>query len=90
MQTSSDGDFKSILNDQDYLSKFAVLRPLKTKTSEKVAYNLTDIFCLLGSPTVLQSDNGRDFVNQCVETPKLLRSTLTIVHGKARHCSRAV
>lgn len=44
MQSQPDGDYKFILNYQDHLTKFVVLRPLKTKTAEEVADILLDIF----------------------------------------------
>ena len=46
--------FSYILNYQDHLSKFIILRPLKTKSAEEVAYHLVDIFCLVGAPNVIQ------------------------------------
>jgi len=55
---------------QDHLTKFVVIKPLKTKTAEEVAYNLIDIFTLLGAPSILQSDNGREFSNQIVSNLK--------------------
>lgn len=64
MQSESDGDYKFILNYQDHLTKFIVLRPLKTKTADEVSDVLLDIFCLLGAPYILHSDNGREFCNQ--------------------------
>lgn len=85
MQTCLDGNFKYILNYQDHLSKYLVLRPLQTKRAEEVAYCLIDIFCILGAPSVLQSDNGREFANRIVEELKLLWPQLSIVHGKPRH-----
>ena len=42
---------------QDHFTKFSVLRPLKSKRAAEVAYNLLDIFLLLGAPHILQSDN---------------------------------
>ncbi|GFO41893.1 histone-lysine N-methyltransferase SETMAR [Plakobranchus ocellatus] len=56
-----DGEYKFIMVYQDHLTKFVVLRTLKTKRAEKVAYKLVDIVTLLGAPKVLQSDNGRKF-----------------------------
>ena len=70
---------------QDHLTKFVILRALKTKTAAEVAYNLIDIFTLFGAPSILQSDNGREFANKIVEDLKLLWSELKIVHGKPRH-----
>ncbi|XP_039305556.1 KRAB-A domain-containing protein 2-like [Solenopsis invicta] len=70
MQTSKDGEYKFILNYQEHLTKFVCLRPLKTKTAVEVAYNLVDIFCIIGCPSVLQSDNGREFCNSVIEELK--------------------
>nr|XP_022900156.1 SCAN domain-containing protein 3-like [Onthophagus taurus] len=70
---------------QDHLTKFVILRALKTKRAEEVAYNLLDIFTLIGAPAILQSDNGREFSNQIVSSLKTYWPTLKIVHGKPRH-----
>lgn len=85
MQTSQDGEYKFILNYQEHLTKFVCLRPLKTKTAAEVAYNLIDVFCLIGAPSVLQSDNGREFCNSVTEEFKNMWPDLKIVHGKPRH-----
>ncbi|XP_025261981.1 KRAB-A domain-containing protein 2-like [Camponotus floridanus] len=50
MQSESDKDYRFIMNYQDHLTKFTILRPLKTKTAEEVAYQFIDIFCLFGCP----------------------------------------
>ncbi|KFD53316.1 hypothetical protein M513_05797 [Trichuris suis] len=55
-----DGEYKFIMAYQDHLTKFVVLKALKSKKAE-VAHNLVDIFTLLGAPSILQSDNGREF-----------------------------
>lgn len=70
---------------QDHLTKFVVLSALKSKRAEEVAYKLVDIFTLLGAPTILQSDNGREFANNVVSSLKEYWPTLKIVHGKPRH-----
>lgn len=51
---------------QDHLTKFVILRPLKTKRAEEIAFSLMDIFTIFGIPTVLHFDNGREFVNQII------------------------
>ena len=84
-QTCPSGTYKWLLNYQDHLTKFVVLKPLKSKTSEEVAYNLLDIFTLIGAPSILQSDNGKEFVNKIIENLKLMWPELQIVHGKPRH-----
>ena len=42
---------KIILNYQDHLTKFIVLRPLVSKRAEEVAYHIRDIFLSSGSTT---------------------------------------
>ncbi len=44
-----------------------------------------DIFALLGAPSILQSDNGREFANNVVTSLKEFCPALKIVHGKPRH-----
>jgi hypothetical protein len=48
------------------LTKFIVLRPLRHKSSEIVANVLLDIFTLFGATVILQSDDGREFVNKII------------------------
>lgn len=84
MQSYHDGEYKFILNYQDHLSKFVTLRALKTKTAAEVTYNLIDIFCTFGAPSILQSDNGREFVNCIIDELKNMWPLLKIVHGKPR------
>ena len=47
-------DFGYILNYQDHLTKLIILRPLRRKTAQEVAYHLLDIFCLMGAPNIIQ------------------------------------
>ncbi|KAF0686392.1 KRAB-A domain-containing protein 2-like, partial [Aphis craccivora] len=69
----------------DHLSKFVTLRALKTKTAAEVTYNLIDVFCSFRAPSILQSDNGRKFVNRIIDELKYMWPQLKIVHGKPRH-----
>nr|XP_022912037.1 KRAB-A domain-containing protein 2-like [Onthophagus taurus] len=85
MQTNPDGNFKFILVYQDHLTKFVQLRPLQTKTAEEVAKVLLNIFCIFGAPSILQSDNGREFANKIVENLISMWTGLKIIHGKPRH-----
>ena len=52
---------------QDHGLKFAYFRALPDKKATTVAKFLLEIFCIQGAPVVLQSDNGREFVNEVVE-----------------------
>lgn len=64
MQSQPDGPYRFILNYQDHLTKFVILRPLKQKTAEAVAECIIPIFQLFGAPKILHTDNGREFANQ--------------------------
>ena len=66
-------------------SKFSVVRPLITKTKESVANELVKIFSIMDAPHILQSDNGREFANQLVETILGMWPQCKMVYGKPRH-----
>ena len=72
MQSCKDREFKFIIYYQDHLTKFVVLRAWKSKTAAEVCHNLIDIFCLIGAPAILQSDNGREFVNSIIDELKVM------------------
>jgi len=67
MQSEADGYCRFIMNYQDHLTKFTILRPLNSKTAEEVACQLTDIFYMFGAPFILQSDNGHEFANKIIQ-----------------------
>ena len=69
----------------DHLTKFCVLRPLTSKRAAEVAYELIDIFLLLGAPHILQSDNGSEFPDSIITELKGMWPELLVVHGKPRH-----
>ena len=48
----------------DTFSKFAWVEPLKNKSSKSIAYSLQQIICREGSPSIISSDNGSEFVNE--------------------------
>jgi len=84
-QSQPDKDFKFICVYQDHLTKFCILKPLTSKRAEQVACVLLDIFCLFGAPAFLQSDNGREFFNELINSLREMWPDLNIVHGKPRH-----
>lgn len=47
MQLQSKNNYRFIMNYQDYLTKFVILKPLKTKRAEEIAYNLMEFIQLL-------------------------------------------
>ncbi|GFW39033.1 SCAN domain-containing protein 3 [Trichonephila clavipes] len=62
-----------------------MLRPLKTKRAEEVAYPVLSIFLIFGTPAILQSDNGRKFSNQIISEICAMWKDVKIVHGKPPH-----
>lgn len=85
MQSQSFYDFRYIMNYQDHLTKFVILRPLKTKNAKEIAFNLVDIFTIFGAPAILHSDNGREFVNKIIIAINEMWGDIKIVHGKPRN-----
>ena len=55
------------------------------KRASEIIYQLLDIFSVFGAPSILQSDNGREFVNSVITELSALWDGLKIVHGKPRH-----
>ena len=51
----------------DICTKFVLLTPIKDKTATTIAMCLANLFCDFGYPKVIQSDNGREFVNSIVQ-----------------------
>jgi hypothetical protein len=56
-----------------------------SKRVEQVACVFFHIFCLFGAPASLQSDNGREFCNELINSVYEMWPDLNIVHGKPRH-----
>jgi len=71
MQSQADGEYRFIMVYQDHVTKFVQIRALKTKRAEEVAKHI-DIFCIFGAPIILQSANGREFVNQKINDLKCM------------------
>ena len=59
---------KWILRIVDHWSKFNLAYPLPQKTAKEVKNALEKwVFRIFGLPTILHSDNGREFVNHLIE-----------------------
>ncbi len=58
------GGYKALLVAIDVFTGFVILRPLKKTTAAEVARELWEIWCILGPPRILQSDNGPEYVNE--------------------------
>ena len=72
-----------ILNYQDNLTRFCVLKPLRDKSAESVLKALFEIFNLLGAPKCLHTDNGGEFRNKkLTDTLKKYWPELIFIRGK--------
>ena len=69
MRHRPDGTYKWIGHYMDHWSKLHVLFSLSRKSAAEVAFNLkTQVFAYLGTPRILHSDNGREFVNDTISS----------------------
>jgi transposase InsO family protein len=66
MPTSTKGNCYYLLLI-DVATRFIFIRPLKDKFMYSIAQSLLKIFCDIGFPKILQSDNGSEFVNAILE-----------------------
>jgi DNA-directed RNA polymerase subunit RPC12/RpoP len=48
----------------DVFTGFVILRAVRNTEAETIASELWSIFCIIGFPKILQSDNGSEFCNQ--------------------------
>ena len=60
-QSFPDGAFKFLMVYQDQRCKFPWLEAITGKTAASVAWQLVRIFSVLGPPSILHTDNGREF-----------------------------
>ena len=51
----------------DVMTRFLFLKPLKQQTALAVARALLEIFCTIGFPRIIQSDNGSIFINEAMK-----------------------
>jgi len=79
--------YKWILHLVDHWSKFHFAYPLVSKSARDVAEALRKwVFPVMGLPSILQSDNGREFVNKLIE--EVVASwpgQVQLVSGRPRH-----
>lgn len=61
----------------DVCTRFVFLFELKTKDAASVSKRLFRLFCDIGFPKIIQSDNGLEFVNKIIDN---LTTTLKIDH----------
>ena len=87
MRHRPDGPYNWIGHFMDHWSKLHVLFPLMQKSVTEVALQVSSkVFAYYGLPKILQSDNGREFVNSIIH--KLVADwpgEVTIINGRPRH-----
>ena len=87
MQQRRYEQFKFLGHAVDHFSKFRVIFALKTKEATEVAQNLDEkVFSVFGLPSILHSDNGKEFVNFVIKaTIAIWPGVCNIVNGGVRH-----
>ena len=60
----SRGNYLFIFTLVDVLTGYCIVRPLRSKTMEEIAAVFWSIISEYGAPKILQSDNGKEFVNE--------------------------
>lgn len=66
MRQEPDGDYHWILHIKDHYSRFCMLYPLRQADQEEVVTCVMAWIAMLGPPTILQTDNGAEFVNEAI------------------------
>jgi hypothetical protein len=61
----------------DVCTRFVFLRALPNKNGINIATALWELFCTIGFPKIIQSDNGKEFVNNII---KIMTSKMNIDH----------
>ena len=75
MGHNPDGDFKWIGHFMDHFSKYQVIFPLKNKTAQEVAEKIQEcVLSYLGVPKIFHSENGREFVNELLQSQGLIEN----------------
>ncbi|CAG8667591.1 4841_t:CDS:1, partial [Diversispora eburnea] len=79
-------EFKYVCHVRDHFTRFSWAQALTSKRPIEVVSFLFDLFHSIGSsPTILQSDNGKEFVAQVIKELIELWPSVTIINGRPRH-----
>ena len=99
-QSMPDGPFTFLMNYQDHGVKLLLSKAIIRKTAICVAWGLVEFFTLIGPPSILQADNGREFngaaeisksdlsdefIDQVILEIKVLWPECRMVRGSPRH-----
>jgi transposase InsO family protein len=85
LHLAPDGQFRFILNIQDHLTKFCCLHALPNKQANTVLGQVVRHFCTFGAPSILQSDNGKEFTARIISDLQDIWPQLALVHGRPRY-----
>ena len=87
MRHRPDQSYNYICHYMDHWSKYHIVWPLMRKSAVEVAMGLLNrVFPYFGLPKILQSDNGREFVNEVVrECLSVWPGEVVIINGRPRH-----
>ena len=81
MREKSDGDYKFVLTYQCNRTKYMCLKAMRTQEAPEVANSLVDVFCSIGSPPILHSNNGPKFASDVITEVKKIWPQCILVHG---------
>ena len=85
METQSYDGYEYILRYVDHLSGFSHVAPLKSKESSPIGKQLIIFFSTAMIPEILQSDNGSEFLGDCIGLIREYYPNIHIVKGRPRH-----
>ncbi|CAB4383394.1 unnamed protein product [Rhizophagus irregularis] len=82
----ADGEYKYICHVRDHFTRFSWARALTSKKAIEVATYLFELFHFLGSsPTILQSDNEKEFCAGVIKELIEMWPTVKIINGRPQH-----
>ncbi|XP_035699879.1 KRAB-A domain-containing protein 2-like [Branchiostoma floridae] len=86
MTNRPDRDYRWVLHIQDHFTNYSWTHPLTSTQALEVADKLVQTFCLFGSPRILQSDNGEEFVAEIINELAEKWPGPVIIHGQPYAC----
>ena len=78
LQSMPDGIFKYLLNYIDHGVKFLWSVPLVAKQASCISLALYKIFCTIGAPMILQTDNGKEFSGSAMTNKRRRRDEAVV------------
>ena len=85
MTTKAIYGYNYILRYVDHLSGFAHVACTRTKSAQEVGIKLVHILSTAITPEIFQSDNGNEFLGECIKLIKRFFPYIHIVKGRAYH-----